>query len=50
LGKAQLSDPIRLRKFFAHRNSAPFNEKCTNKVGKTLTLRCSVPLEQIPFW
>ncbi len=36
LGKAQLSDPIRLRKFFAHRNSAPFNEKCTNKVGQDI--------------
>ena len=50
LGKAQLSDPIGLRKFFAHRISAPFNEMCTHKAGKTLTLRCSAPLEQIPFW
>ena len=34
LGKAQLSDPIRLRKFFAHRISLPFNEMCTKRFAR----------------
>ena len=46
LGKAQLSDPFRFRKFFAHGIGAIFNEMCTNKTGETFAPQCSVARER----